>query len=101
MKSIEIIMLPVKDRQKAKEFYLQLGFQVITEANDPHGEAWIQVGMPGGETTFSLSSFPAVICETADIEKEVKELKEAFQNRGIKKKKEAELQKDEYFDWDN
>jgi len=75
MKSIEIVMLPVKDRQKAKEFYLKLGFQVITEAPDPHGEAWIQVGMPGSETTFSLAGFPAVICETADIEQEVKELR--------------------------
>jgi len=37
----------------------------------------------------------------SDLKKEVKELKEAFQNRGIKKKKEIELQKDEYFDWDN
>jgi len=37
----------------------------------------------------------------SDLKKEVKELKEAFQNRGIKKKKEAEVQKDEYFDWDN
>lgn len=37
----------------------------------------------------------------ADLKKEVKELKEAFQTRGIKKKKEVELQKDEYFDWDN
>ena len=32
MKSVEIIMLPVKDRQKAKEFYLKLGFEVIVEA---------------------------------------------------------------------
>jgi hypothetical protein len=37
----------------------------------------------------------------SDLKREVKELKEAFQNRGIKKKKEVELQKDEYFDWDN
>jgi hypothetical protein len=37
----------------------------------------------------------------SDLKKEVKELKEAFQNRGVKKKKEVELQKDEYFDWDN
>ncbi len=37
----------------------------------------------------------------SDLKKEVKELKEAFHNRGIKKKKEVELQKDEYFDWDN
>lgn len=37
----------------------------------------------------------------SDLKKEVKELKEAFQSRGAKKKKEVELQKDEYFDWDN
>ncbi len=37
----------------------------------------------------------------SDLKKEVNELKEAFKNRGIKKKKELELQKDEYFDWDN
>jgi len=37
----------------------------------------------------------------SDLKKEVKELKDAFQTRGIKKKKEVELQKDEYFDWDN
>ncbi|MBS1558425.1 MAG: hypothetical protein JST69_06820 [Bacteroidetes bacterium] len=36
-----------------------------------------------------------------DLKKEVKELKDAFQNRGVKKKKELELQKDEYFDWEN
>lgn len=37
----------------------------------------------------------------SDLKKEVKELKDAFLNRGAKKKKEAELQKDEYFDWEN
>jgi predicted lactoylglutathione lyase len=31
MKAMEIIMLPVKDRQKAKEFYLKLGFQIVIE----------------------------------------------------------------------
>ncbi|HCW06716.1 MAG TPA: hypothetical protein DGG95_05055 [Cytophagales bacterium] len=36
----------------------------------------------------------------SDLKKEAKELKDAFQNRE-KKKKEVELQKDEYFDWDN
>ncbi len=34
-----------------------------------------------------------------DIKKEIQELKEIFKNKGMKKKKEAELQKDEYFDW--
>lgn len=74
MKSVEIIMLPVVDRQKAKEFYLKLGFQVLVEATDPHGEAWIQVGLPNSNTSISLAGFHAVICETDSIEAEVKEL---------------------------
>ncbi|MBI3482432.1 MAG: hypothetical protein HY015_05580 [Bacteroidetes bacterium] len=36
----------------------------------------------------------------SDLKKEAKELKDAFLNRGAKRKKEVELQKDEYFDWD-
>jgi predicted enzyme related to lactoylglutathione lyase len=75
MKSIEIIMIPVKDRQKAKEFYMKLGMQVIIEAKDPHGDPWIQMGFPGKQTTISLAGFQAMICETEDIEKEIKELK--------------------------
>lgn len=75
MKSIEIIMLPVKDRQKAKEFYIKLGFQVLVEAPDPHGETWIQMGLPGSKTTISLAGFQGIICETDNIEIEIKELK--------------------------
>jgi catechol 2,3-dioxygenase-like lactoylglutathione lyase family enzyme len=74
MKSIEIIMLPVKDQQKAKDFYLSLGFQVVVEAPGFHGDTWIQMGLPGGETTISLAGFQAIICETMDIEAEVKTL---------------------------
>lgn len=79
MKSVEIIMIPVKDRQKAKEFYLTLGFKVLVEATDPHGDAWIQLGLPGSNTSISLASFQGTIYETDDIETEVKELK----NKGI------------------
>ena len=79
MQSVEIVMLPVKDRQKAKEFYLQLGFQVTVEATDPHGQAWIQMGLPGSDTTISLAGFQALICETNDIEGEIRQLK----TRGI------------------
>ncbi|MDB5118834.1 MAG: Glyoxalase/bleomycin resistance protein/dioxygenase [Sphingobacteriales bacterium] len=75
MKSVEIIMLPVKDRQKAKEFYLKLGFQIIIEATDPHGEPWIQMGFPNSNTTISLAGFQGIICETDDIEQEVKDFK--------------------------
>jgi catechol 2,3-dioxygenase-like lactoylglutathione lyase family enzyme len=74
MKSVEIIMVPVKDRQKAKEFYLKIGFQVLVESPDEHGETWIQMGIPGSDTTISLSSFQGIICETDSIEKKIKEL---------------------------
>jgi len=69
-------MLPVKDRQKAKEFYLKLGFEVVVEAPGEHEETWIQMKLPGSDTTISLASFQAMICETADIEKEIKALGE-------------------------
>ena len=75
MKNVEIIMIPVKDRQKAKEFYLKLGFQVIVEAPDPHGETWIQMGLPGGNTSLSLAGFQGIICAVDDIEGEIRELK--------------------------
>ncbi|MDB5286478.1 MAG: Glyoxalase/bleomycin resistance protein/dioxygenase [Mucilaginibacter sp.] len=79
MKSIEIIMLPVSDQQKAKEFYIKLGFQVLVEAPAAHGQTWIQLGLPGQGATISLASFQGIICDTDDIEKEIEELK----NKGI------------------
>jgi len=75
MKTVEIIMLPVKDQQKAKEFYLRLGFQIIAEAPMPNGETWLQMGLPNSNTTISLAGFGGVIFETGNIEKEISELK--------------------------
>ncbi len=37
----------------------------------------------------------------SDLKKEVQELKDAFKNKGTQKKKEIELENDEYFDWDD
>ena len=79
MKSVEIIMVPVRDRQKAKEFYLKLGFDVIVEAPDPHGETWIQMGLQNSNTTISLAGFQGIICQTDDIESKTKE----FESKGI------------------
>ncbi len=74
MKSLDIIMIPVKDRQKAKEFYLKAGFNVIVEAPGAHGDTWIQMGLPNGGATISLAGFHGIICETDDIEKQIKAL---------------------------
>ncbi len=75
MKNIEIIMIPVTDQQKAKEFYTNLGFEVIIEAPAAHGQTWVQMGLPNQPTTISLSTFHGIICETDDIETEINSLK--------------------------
>jgi catechol 2,3-dioxygenase-like lactoylglutathione lyase family enzyme len=75
MKAIEIITIPVSDQQKAKEFYLKLGFQLLVEAPADHGQTWIQMGLPNQSSSISLLSFHGIICETEDIEKEIQELK--------------------------
>lgn len=75
MKTVEIIIIPVKDQQKAKEFYLKLGFHVIVEAPAAHGETWIQLGLENESTTIALAKFHGIICETNDIEKKIAELK--------------------------
>lgn len=75
MKNVEIIMIPVEDQQKAKEFYLQLGFELIIEAPMGNGETWVQLGLPNQGTTISLANFQGIIFETDDIEKEAGELK--------------------------
>lgn len=36
----------------------------------------------------------------SDLKQEVKELKSAFKNKGMKKQKELELEEEEYFDWE-
>ncbi|MDB5137453.1 MAG: Glyoxalase/bleomycin resistance protein/dioxygenase [Mucilaginibacter sp.] len=74
MKAIEIIMIPVADQQKAKEFYVKLGFQIMVEAPMAHGQTWIQLGLPGQDTTISLASFHGIIMETDDIVNEIREL---------------------------
>jgi predicted enzyme related to lactoylglutathione lyase len=74
MENIEIIMIPVTDQQKAKEFYMKLGFQLILEAPSDHGETWIQLGLPDQNTYISLAKFSGIILETKNIEKEIQHL---------------------------
>lgn len=69
-------MLPVADQQKAKEFYLNLGFELMVEAPMGNGETWLQLGLPGTETSISLAKFHGIVIETADIQKKVASLRE-------------------------
>lgn len=96
MKAIEVISIPVSDQERAKQFYLKLGFEVLVEAPMGNGQSWIQMGFPDQETTISLVSkwpykeveMPAgslhgIILETDDIEKDVRELKQKGVEVGI------------------
>jgi hypothetical protein len=68
-------MIPVTDQQKAKEFYLKLGFELLMEAPSEHGETWIQLGLPGSNVTISLAKFHGIIIETDNIAAKTEELK--------------------------
>jgi catechol 2,3-dioxygenase-like lactoylglutathione lyase family enzyme len=76
MTTIEIIMLPVTDQQKAKTFYTKLGFQVIVEAPMEHGQTWLQMGLPGQTTSIALVGVQGVVVQTDDIAQKIKELKD-------------------------
>jgi len=55
MKAIEIISIPVTNQVKAKEFYLQLGFEVLVEAPFGPGQSqWIQMAYPGSAVSITL-----------------------------------------------
>jgi catechol 2,3-dioxygenase-like lactoylglutathione lyase family enzyme len=79
MKTIKIIIIPVTDKQKAKAFFSKLGFQLIVEAPNDHGETWIQMGLPDDNTSIALMHFHGIIVETPDIEKAVL----AYKAKGI------------------
>jgi len=76
MKTIEIIIIPVSDQQKAKAFYMDLGFKVVVEAPADHGHTWLQMSLPNDNTTIALMHFHGVIMETLDIEKDIQDYKD-------------------------
>ena len=63
MKAITIISIPVTDQQAAKQFYLNLGFNLITEAPFAPGQNWVQLALPGQEaTSITLTTwFPELV----------------------------------------
>ena len=54
MKSIEIISIPVTDQERSKEFYLQLGFNLLAEATFEADKKWIQLGLPNSNVSITL-----------------------------------------------
>ena len=54
MREISIVSIPVTEPQKAKEFYLNLGFEIMVEAPMGPGQTWIQMKLPDTQTSIAL-----------------------------------------------
>ncbi|WP_214073345.1 VOC family protein [Mucilaginibacter sp. dw_454] len=84
MKSIEIISIPVTDQQRAKQFYMELGFEVMVEAPFQGDALWVQMGLPGAQvpsitlvTWFDAmppGCIDGLVIKTDDIHRDVAEL---------------------------
>ena len=86
---VQLLSLPVTDQDRAKAFYTdKLGFDLL--ADNPMGpdQRWVQVGLPGADTSITLvtwfDSMPAgslrgLVLETDDLDRDVA----ALTGRGV------------------
>ena len=59
LKRIKFVGVPVRDQQKALEFWTQLvGFQVATDQPMGGGQRWIEIRIPGSQTGLALFTPP-------------------------------------------
>ena len=90
MRKIEVISIPVTDQQKSKDFYInQIGFRLIVEAPMGNGQTWVQLGLPGTETSITLvtwfdkmppGTIQGLVLSSENIENDMKELS----SKGVK-----------------
>ncbi len=85
MTRINIVSVPVSDQQAAKDFYLKMGLEVVTEQPMGNGQTWLQMRFPGGGVDITLvtwftkmpaGSLQGTTILTDDIEAETKQLNE-------------------------
>jgi catechol 2,3-dioxygenase-like lactoylglutathione lyase family enzyme len=52
---IDIVSIPVRDQDRSKRFYTEtLGFEVLRDSPLGQTERWVQLGLPGAETSIAL-----------------------------------------------
>ncbi len=57
---VATVAVPTSDQDRALEFYVAtLGFELKFEAPFGDGQRWIEVALPGTETTLALAPTPA------------------------------------------
>lgn len=78
IRRIDIISVPVSNQEHAKSFYRDvLGFEVVRDNPMGPGQQWVQMGLPGTETTITLvtwfdampaGSLHGMVLDTLDID---------------------------------
>ncbi len=59
IKSVKFISIPVRDQNKALDFYTKkLGFRIMTDQPFGGGQRWIELGIPGAATGVVLFTPP-------------------------------------------
>jgi predicted enzyme related to lactoylglutathione lyase len=59
IKSVKFVSIPVRDQNRAIEFYTKkLGFQIMTDQPFGDGQRWIELRVPGAETEVALFTPP-------------------------------------------
>ncbi|QKG23496.1 VOC family protein [Actinomadura verrucosospora] len=86
MKFMSVVSVPVSDQNQAKDFYVdRLGLSVITESSFGDDLRWIQLGIPGAQTSLTLvtwfdemppGSLRGLVIDCEDLEKEYQTLTE-------------------------
>jgi catechol 2,3-dioxygenase-like lactoylglutathione lyase family enzyme len=84
LRRVRLVSIPVSDQARSKEFYTRtLGLEIVAEEDMPSGHRWVEVGLPGAETSVSLvtwlesmkpGSIRGLILLTEDIEADHDEL---------------------------
>ncbi len=90
------IIAPLRSKKKIDP---DEAFGAIEE--DLQGRSKIYLKVTGTTDNYKIQYDQVAVRKkiASDIKKEVQELKEAFRLKGKKKKKDLELEKDDYFDW--
>jgi hypothetical protein len=92
------VVVPLRNKKKIDP---DAAFGAIEE--DSKGQTRLFLKITRTTAKYQISYDQASVKKKiiSDLKKEVQELKDAFKLKGKKKKKELELEKDDYFDWDN
>jgi hypothetical protein len=90
------VVTPLR-KKKIKDAEAQLAIE-----EDPRGGPKLFLKIVGTTDDYKISYDTEAVKRKIvnDFKREVKELKDAFKTKGKQKQKEVELQKDDYFDWD-